>query len=151
MTNEFTAIVERDGPWFIAYSPEIPGANAATLPVTLDGLGNYAVTVTNAGGCTNTSALLNIGDSASSRLFIWPNPNAGEFQVSYHSSGQASVAYTLTIYDAKGAYVYREAYTVNVPYQRMDVDMRKFGKGVYQVVVSDRSGKRLASGGVVIQ
>ena len=27
MTNEFTAVVERDGEWFIAYSPEIPGAN----------------------------------------------------------------------------------------------------------------------------
>jgi len=27
MTNEFTAIVEQDGPWFIAYAPEIPGAN----------------------------------------------------------------------------------------------------------------------------
>lgn len=27
MRNEFTAVVERDGPWFIAYSPEVPGAN----------------------------------------------------------------------------------------------------------------------------
>ena len=27
MKNEFTAIVERDEDWFIAYSPEIPGAN----------------------------------------------------------------------------------------------------------------------------
>jgi predicted RNase H-like HicB family nuclease len=27
MANEFTAIVERDGEWFIAYCPEIPGAN----------------------------------------------------------------------------------------------------------------------------
>ncbi len=27
MTNEFTAIIEQDGTWFIAYSPEIPGAN----------------------------------------------------------------------------------------------------------------------------
>jgi len=25
--NEFTAIIERDGEWWIAYSPEIPGAN----------------------------------------------------------------------------------------------------------------------------
>jgi predicted RNase H-like HicB family nuclease len=25
--NQFTAIVERDGAWFIAYCPEIPGAN----------------------------------------------------------------------------------------------------------------------------
>jgi predicted RNase H-like HicB family nuclease len=27
MRNEFTAIVERDGPWFIAYCAEVPGAN----------------------------------------------------------------------------------------------------------------------------
>jgi predicted RNase H-like HicB family nuclease len=27
MPNEFTAIIEQDGPWFIAYCPEIPGAN----------------------------------------------------------------------------------------------------------------------------
>jgi predicted RNase H-like HicB family nuclease len=27
MRNEFTAIVERDGPWHIAYCAEVPGAN----------------------------------------------------------------------------------------------------------------------------
>jgi len=27
MRNEFTAIIERDGKWFVAYSPEVPGAN----------------------------------------------------------------------------------------------------------------------------
>lgn len=27
MRNEFTAVVERDGEWFVAYCPEIPGAN----------------------------------------------------------------------------------------------------------------------------
>jgi predicted RNase H-like HicB family nuclease len=27
MTNEFTAVVERDGAWFVAYCAEIPGAN----------------------------------------------------------------------------------------------------------------------------
>jgi predicted RNase H-like HicB family nuclease len=25
--NEFTAIIERDGDWFVAYCPELPGAN----------------------------------------------------------------------------------------------------------------------------
>jgi len=25
--HEFTAIIERDGDWYIAYCPEIPGAN----------------------------------------------------------------------------------------------------------------------------
>ncbi len=27
MANEFTAIIEQDGMWFMAYCPEIPGAN----------------------------------------------------------------------------------------------------------------------------
>lgn len=27
MHNEFEAIIERDGEWYIAYCPEIPGAN----------------------------------------------------------------------------------------------------------------------------
>jgi predicted RNase H-like HicB family nuclease len=27
MHNEFDAIIEKDGEWYIAYSPEIPGAN----------------------------------------------------------------------------------------------------------------------------
>lgn len=27
MRNEFTGLVERDGRWYIAYCPEIPGAN----------------------------------------------------------------------------------------------------------------------------
>ena len=27
MRNEFTAIIEKDGDWYIAYCPEIPGAN----------------------------------------------------------------------------------------------------------------------------
>ena len=27
MRNEFTAVIERDGDWFIAWSPEVPEAN----------------------------------------------------------------------------------------------------------------------------
>jgi predicted RNase H-like HicB family nuclease len=27
MRNEFTAVIERDGGWFVAHCPEIPGAN----------------------------------------------------------------------------------------------------------------------------
>ena len=27
MHNEFTAIIEQDGDWYIGYCPEIPGAN----------------------------------------------------------------------------------------------------------------------------
>lgn len=27
MANEFTVVIERDDKWFIAYCPEVPGAN----------------------------------------------------------------------------------------------------------------------------
>jgi predicted RNase H-like HicB family nuclease len=27
MHNEFTAVIEEDGDWFVGYCPEIPGAN----------------------------------------------------------------------------------------------------------------------------
>ena len=40
MRNEFTAIIERDGDRYIAYCPEIPGANGQgrTVPETLHNL-----------------------------------------------------------------------------------------------------------------
>jgi predicted RNase H-like HicB family nuclease len=40
MRNEFTAIIEQDGEWYIAYCPEIPGANGQgrTVPETLNSL-----------------------------------------------------------------------------------------------------------------
>lgn len=31
MHNEFTAVFERDGEWYVAYCPEIPGANGQGL------------------------------------------------------------------------------------------------------------------------
>jgi predicted RNase H-like HicB family nuclease len=33
MHNEFTAIIEQDGDWYIAYCPEIPGANGQGLTI----------------------------------------------------------------------------------------------------------------------
>ncbi len=40
MRNEFTAIIEKEGEWFIAYCPEIPGANGQgrTVQETLHSL-----------------------------------------------------------------------------------------------------------------
>ena len=40
MRNEFTAVIERDGDWFIAWFPEIPGANGQgrTLEVCRESL-----------------------------------------------------------------------------------------------------------------
>ena len=33
MHNEFTAMIEQDGEWYVAYCPEVPGANGQGLTV----------------------------------------------------------------------------------------------------------------------
>ena len=129
----------------------VPGSNSATLPVTVNALGSYAVVVTNGQGCSNTSALMVIGDSASRNLFIWPNPNDGQFTVSYHATSQTNPTHTITVYDSKGSYVFRGTYNIGSPYQRMEVDLRKLSSGVYHIALTDKTGKRLAEGSFVIQ
>jgi hypothetical protein len=127
----------------------IPGALGSTLTVNLDQLGSYTVQVTNAGNCSNTSSIVNISDSASVKLFIMPNPNRGQFDVIYHSA--TANMHSLRIFDSKGALAFRNDYPITGPYQRMAVDMRNAGKGTYIVALFNNSGKRVASGKVVIQ
>lgn len=45
MRNEFTAIIQQDGEWLIAFCPEIPGANGQgkTKPETLESLADAIV------------------------------------------------------------------------------------------------------------
>ncbi len=126
-------------------------ATGNSIPVTLADLGSYSVTVTNATGlaCSNTSNSLAIGDSATNRLFVYPNPTSGVFQVNYYTTSAAS--HTVSIFDAKGALVFRKPYAVIAPYQRMEVDIRQHGKGIYQVVLHDKNGVRLAEGRVLLR
>lgn len=126
----------------------VPGAASSSLNVGLSDIGSYAVQVTNAGGCSNTSNVVVIADSATSRLFIMPNPNNGQFEVSYYSPSANS--FTLTISDSKGAVVYSKAYTIASPYQRLAVDVRKNGSGIYTIALTDRNGKRIAVGRVMV-
>ena len=129
----------------------ITGATTSSLPVSLDKLGIYSVTVTNNSvpPCSNTSAIVAIEDSVSTKLFIYPNPASGQFQVNYYTTAVSS--HILSVYDSKGSRVFSKTYNLSIPYQQMDVDIRQHGKGVYQVVLHDKNGKKLAGRQVVIQ
>jgi hypothetical protein len=124
---------------------------AVSLTAGVDDLGSYTATVVDINGCVNTTAALVIGDSASTRLFIYPNPNNGQFQVRYHSLNGNSLPRSMMVYDAKGALVYQQVYAVGKPYDRMDVDFRRLSKGVYMINLLASNGKRLASGKVLVQ
>lgn len=156
LTTNLTANVTPPGSYNFAWYKNgvlIPGATTNTISgITLSGIGNYTVTVTNTSGlpCSNTSPIKAITDSVTTKLFIYPSPNDGEFKVAYYTPG-TNVKNTLTIFDGGGKLVYSKVYTISSPYQTMDVDLRRFGSGVYQVVLSDASGKKIAVGQVVTQ
>ncbi|MBI5857192.1 MAG: S8 family serine peptidase [Sphingobacteriales bacterium] len=156
LTTTLTANVTPPGTYNYAWYKNgvlIAGAISSTITgINLSGIGNYTVTVTNTTGlpCSNTSQIMAIRDSATTKLFIFPSPNAGQFNVAYYTPG-TNVKNTLTIFDSKGARVYTKVYTINSPYQNMDVDLRRFGHGIYQVVLYDASGRKLANGQVLTQ
>jgi hypothetical protein len=119
--------------------------------ITIEKLGTYRLVTSNVTGlpCSTTSNEVIISDSATSRIYILPNPNQGVFDVIFHSN--VNTSYTLTIVDGKGALVYKKTNAINLPYQRMPVDIRQHGKGLYYVNVFSTTGKRLATAKVVTQ
>lgn len=156
LTTTLTANVTPTGAYTYAWYNNavlIPAATSASIAgITFNDLGNYTVTVTNTTGlpCSNTSPAKSISDSATSKLFIYPSPNKGNFRVAYYTPG-IGVKYTLTIYDSKGALVFKDVYTINSPYQAMDVDLTRNSSGIYRVLLSNSSGQKIAVGAVMIE
>jgi len=142
----------RDGVVLTASSAGIlSGIGTGTLKVDVDGMGVYSLRVTDVNGCNSTSNSITITDSASGKCFIYPNPNSGKFQVRYYSVANNVLPRGIVVFDAKGDRVLSQTYTIGRPYDRMDVDMRAKGKGMYWVEIVDRNGNRLSMCRVVIQ
>ena len=121
-----------------------------TLTINSDQLGDYKVTASNAVSCNGESNLLSITDSATSKIFFYPNPSTGQFQVRYFNPSNTTSQNYIRVFDAKGNKVFEKLYAVSRPYEQMWVDLRARGTGIYFVELSDTKGKRLATSKVVI-
>jgi subtilisin-like proprotein convertase family protein len=136
----------------------VAGATANTTVVTIDGLGAYTVNVKDANGCVNTGgvttpASIAISDSANTdRLFIYPSPNSGQFQVRfYNDPNKGSIAPSIVnVYDERGSKVYSKTFIPSVGYLSMKVDLGIHGKGVYRVDLLDINGARIKTGSVLV-
>lgn len=139
--------------WFFNTNPVANTGNTRT--VNVEQVGDYQVRIQETWPstlvCSNQSAVVAITAQASERLFIFPSPNDGAFQVAYYNSTGAASSRTITIYNAAGAKVHHEKFAVTGSYTLLNLDIKPAAKGLYYVVVGDVSGKRIAKGNVLIQ
>lgn len=128
----------------------ITDQTSTSLVADVTDLGTYRVQIEDVNGCRNQSSIVTIADSASTKLFIYPNPNLGQFTVSYYNPGGFNTQRTITIYDSHGAKVYNGKFAVNAPYQLLHIDMKIPQRGIYFVVLGNESGKKIAEGKLLI-
>ncbi len=138
----FTTVWTRNG------TPITVTGNSKT--VTVNELGLYTVVAT-IGSCTSVPASITISDSASSKLWIFPSPNDGQFTISYYNAGGAATTQNVTVYDSHGSRVYNNNFPVTQSYQLLKVDMRRNSAGVYYVVLRTAAGVKVKTGVVVIR
>ncbi len=125
----------------------VAGITGNTITVNYDERGAYTAKSLN--GCDNISNTINIGDSATTNIYIYPNPNQGEFHVQFYS-GQTGKKYTVSLFDAKGARVYQKEVTTNgTGYESIDVSAKKLSSGTYMLRLSDETGKTIKSAKVL--
>jgi hypothetical protein len=91
---------------------------------------------------------ITITGALSKRLFIFPNPNYGLFQVRMYTDLVFESARTIHVFDPRGALILTKVYTLLTPSDRMEVDITREPAGVYYIELLDGSGKRIASGGI---
>jgi hypothetical protein len=138
--------------WFLNNTPFVNAGN--TFVANVEQTGTYAVQIietwTDGSVCINRSPDVVVGAAETKKLYIFPSPNDGTFTVSYFNTGGASSNRTVTIYDSHGAKIHQEKFAITGPYTLLDIDIKPALTGIYYVVVSDASGKKLAEGKVLV-
>ena len=114
----------------------ITGATSQTFAPTVNG--NYAVVVTNANNCSDTSACiliddLGLNDLDSKSVHVFPNPTENQVTIS-----MSFVDALLTITDAQG-----KTHYVNQVTNGQLIDLSSYEDGVYFLSIETESGKVL--------
>ncbi len=126
------------------------GVSGPTVgPLTVDNLGTYLAVYTDPNGCQVTSSSLVISALASDNIWIYPNPNSGQFSVRYYNQSGESV--TINVFNALGQLVYQKATGTGTPYSLTTVTLpATAANGVYIVKVLGASGKELAAKKIIV-
>ena len=134
----------------------LPGATAANLTVNYGSPGDYQLKVTDANNCgLGVSNIVTIANSFALNMFTYPNPSSGIFQVIYRHDPNGTTNNTLqrslNVYNNWGGKIMNRIFPITTNFQKIDVDVRAHGKGIYWVELRDANGTRLGMSRVVVQ
>jgi len=111
---------------------EIADATGASYTATYNG--SYAVIVTNANGCSDTSNCeivnaVGLSDVASATVGVYPNPTTGQVTIEYPGQDLTSIQ----IYDAQGKLL------MNYPQFKSGeaIQLERFATGVYTIIIEN--------------
>ena len=79
---------------------------------------------------------------------LLPPPNDGRFQVRFFN--QVGETAMVTLYDSKGALVYRKQYPTTAPYTSLQVTLPNIPAGSYLVMVNGEDGRKIGAKWVTI-
>jgi len=136
-----TAVVNPAGGTFVwrKNGSVIAGATTNQLTgLTVDDAGSYTCTYT-LNGCTVTSAVMIVSAQESGNIYVYPNPNFGQFEVRFYNQNNEQV--TLTVFNVLGQVIYQRAYATGLPYSHMQVSLGNVPQGSYLVAVINRAGQ----------
>jgi Ig-like domain CHU_C associated/Secretion system C-terminal sorting domain len=123
----------------------LTGQTGNAVTANIDGLGNYTLKVTNVNGCVGTSNIVTISDSTQGKMFVYPNPSTGKFQVRYLSENNNLKPRKVVIYNAAGALVYQASFVMFGSYTPMNIDLTSMASGIYYIHLLDNDGKEITT------
>jgi len=122
----------------------------ALTGLTVDDIGTYRLVYTDLNGCVNTSSDIVVSGQPFDKLWVYPVPNNGSFQVRFYN--QPGESATVAVFDSKGARVYERAVNTTTAYTRIDVNLGPaIPDGIYVVELLNAAGKRVGARKIVVK
>ncbi len=142
------------GGWAWTLNGSAISGTSNTQSVGIDQIGTYQATVTDVNGCVSKSNLLTIGSESSDRLWIYPNPTTGQFQVRLYYDSDVTERRRVTIFNMLGQVITSKHFTLadnTAPYLRMDFDLTNMQRGTYLIKVAHEFTGKVVSGFLLVQ
>jgi hypothetical protein len=148
-TLDITAIASPGGGTYQWFKNGVPFATGSELHgLTVDDIGSYTVTYTDLNGCKQTSAPMVVTGQPSDKLFVYPSPNNGVFQVRFFNTVNEKVS--LGVYSSAGQQVWTKEFSSGLAYSSLEVNISNLSADIYTVKVINAAGKVVGSKKVTV-